>query len=142
MNLWWPCYISVQSFVRILLILHQQVLQIHTIFSLGCRRQMASSMLPAKELYENVWVWINCVKINRRMLIHTKPTCKHNMFTPEEPAASIIGFSFSKIAFFWSAKWAVVGRAMEFWIKPTLTTRGSLNSSLSAEKEKAWNKPD
>lgn len=87
-------------------------------------------------------IFTQLCEINWQMIIHMQPTCKHNTLTPEEPAASIIGFSFSKIAFFWSAKWAVVGRTIEFWIKPTLTIRGSLNSSLSAQKEKAWNQPD
>ena len=68
------------------------------------------------------------------------PTCKHNMLTPEAPSASIIDFNFWKMALFWSKKEAVVGRTIEFWIRPTLTIRGSLNPSLSARKEKAWKK--
>ena len=36
------------------------------------------------------------------------------MCTPEAPAASMMGFSFSKMAPLWSKKGAVVGLAIEF----------------------------
>jgi len=80
--------------------------------------------------------WTVIIKISLNLM--SQLTCKHNMLTPEAPAESMIGFNFWKIALFWSNKGAVVGRATEFWMRPTLTTRGSRTNSLSASKEKAW----
>ena len=80
--------------------------------------------------------WTIIIKIILNLM--SQLTCKHNMLTPEAPAESMIGFNFWKIALFWSNKGAVVGRATEFWMRPTLTTRGSRTNSLSASKEKAW----
>lgn len=102
----------------------------HHFFS---RVQNAKGIIHASCVYNAALnIWIKDEECSNGIIL--KLTCKQRMLTPQAPAASIKGLTLSMSAFFWSRIEAVVGREMEFWMRPTRTIRGSLVDSFSAWK--------